>query len=157
MTLSTPHQNVIAKKKNTTLLEATKKLDSLIKNETWAFIEPPPSRCVISSKLVFRAKSIKIRCNPIRFKVKACIYYNDIFTSIITWSTLKRIIPLCNNIDLDYIVQNQIFLQRTKHIEAKYYFVQERIFTRKISFKYIVTKLQHVDIFTKKFGQYFNN
>lgn len=63
----------------------------------------------------------------------------------------------CNNIDLDYIVQNQIFLQRTKHIEANYYFVQERIFTRKISFKYIVTKLQHVDIFTKKFGQYFNN
>ena len=50
------------------------------------------------------------------------------------------------------IAENPIFHARTKHVEVHYYFIKEKVLEGHIEMKYIRTKDQIVDIFTKELG-----
>ena len=55
----------------------------------------------------------------------------------------------CDNIGATYLSANPIFHTRTKHIEVDYHFVRERVSEKQLQIKFISSKDQLADIFTK--------
>jgi histone deacetylase 1/2 len=55
----------------------------------------------------------------------------------------------CDNIGATYLSANPVFHARTKHIEVDYHFVRERVARRQLRIKFISSKDQLADIFTK--------
>ena len=55
----------------------------------------------------------------------------------------------CDNLGATYLSANPIFHARTKHIEIDYYFVRERVAAKLLDIKFISTKDQVADGFTK--------
>jgi histone deacetylase 1/2 len=55
----------------------------------------------------------------------------------------------CDNIGATYLSANPVFHARTKHIEVDYHFVRERVARRQLQIKFISSKDQLADIFTK--------
>jgi histone deacetylase 1/2 len=55
----------------------------------------------------------------------------------------------CDNLGANYLSANTVFNARTKHIEIDYYFVRERIASNNLAIKFISTKDQVADDFTK--------
>lgn len=55
----------------------------------------------------------------------------------------------CDNESAIKLVRNSMFHARTKHIETRYHFVQEKVLTQDIELLKIRTGDQVVDIFTK--------
>ena len=55
----------------------------------------------------------------------------------------------CDNLGATYLSANPIFHARTKHIEIDYHFVQERVASKNLEIKFISTKDQVADGFTK--------
>ena len=55
----------------------------------------------------------------------------------------------CDNIGATYLSANPVFHARTKHIEVDYHFVRERVSQKKLHIKFISSKDQLADIFTK--------
>jgi histone deacetylase 1/2 len=55
----------------------------------------------------------------------------------------------CDNIGATYLSANPVFHARTKHIEVDYHFVRERVSRRLLQIKFISSKDQLADIFTK--------
>ena len=56
---------------------------------------------------------------------------------------------LCDNIGATYLSANPVFHARTKHIEVDYHFVRERVSQKQLQIKFISSKDQLADIFTK--------
>jgi histone deacetylase 1/2 len=55
----------------------------------------------------------------------------------------------CDNIDVTYLSSNPVFHARTKHIKVHFHFVKERVTQKLIQIKFISSKDQLADIFTK--------
>lgn len=55
----------------------------------------------------------------------------------------------CDNVSALAIASNPIFHAHTKHVEVDYHFVRERVLCRDLQVKYIATRDQLSDIFTK--------
>jgi histone deacetylase 1/2 len=55
----------------------------------------------------------------------------------------------CDNIGATYLSANPVFHARTKHIEVDYHFVRERVSQKLLQIKFISSKDQLADIFTK--------
>jgi hypothetical protein len=59
----------------------------------------------------------------------------------------------CDNFGATYLSANTVFHARTKHIEIDYHFVRERVAERLLDVKFISTKDQVADGFTKTLGE----
>ena len=55
----------------------------------------------------------------------------------------------CDNVYASAITSNPFFHAPTKHMEVDFHFVQERVLRRDLQVKYIATRDQLADIFTK--------
>jgi hypothetical protein len=59
----------------------------------------------------------------------------------------------CDNLGVTYLSVNPVFHARTKHIEINFHFVRERVAERLLDIKFISTKDQVADGFTKTLGE----
>jgi hypothetical protein len=57
----------------------------------------------------------------------------------------------CDNIGATYLSSNSVFHAHKKHIEVDYHFVRERFVKKFLHIKFISSKDQLADIFTKPF------
>jgi histone deacetylase 1/2 len=55
----------------------------------------------------------------------------------------------CDNLGATYLSANPVFHARTKHIEIDFHFVRERVFKKQLQVRFISTKDQLADGFTK--------
>jgi hypothetical protein len=55
----------------------------------------------------------------------------------------------CDNIGATYLCSNPVFHTHTKHIEVDFHFVRERVAKKQLQIKFISSKDQVPNIFTK--------
>ena len=55
----------------------------------------------------------------------------------------------CDNTGAKALIDNPIFHSRTKHIEVDIHFIREKVANKVLEVRYVPTKLQKVDLFTK--------
>ena len=55
----------------------------------------------------------------------------------------------CDNIGATYLSSNPVFHARTKHIEVDYHFVREQVAQKLLQIKFVSSKDQLADVFTK--------
>lgn len=60
---------------------------------------------------------------------------------------------LRDNLSVVFMSQNPIFHKRAKHIYIDYHFIRELVLVGKLHTKFVPTKLQVADIFTKPLRQ----
>eukprot|EP00268_Persea_americana_P025822 TRINITY_DN25195_c0_g2_i1.p1 TRINITY_DN25195_c0_g2~~TRINITY_DN25195_c0_g2_i1.p1 ORF type:complete len:278 (+),score=33.22 TRINITY_DN25195_c0_g2_i1:2074-2907(+) len=61
----------------------------------------------------------------------------------------SRLILWCDNISASSLAANPVFHARTKHVEADYHFVREKVLQKTMEVRYVNTQDQLADIFTK--------
>jgi histone deacetylase 1/2 len=59
----------------------------------------------------------------------------------------------CDNMGAKYLSSNPVFHARTKHVEVDYHFVRDRVLQKRLEVRYISTKDQVADGFTKALTQ----
>lgn len=59
----------------------------------------------------------------------------------------------CDNLGATYLTMNPIFHGRTKHIEINYHFVRERVQRGQLQVRFVCSKDQVADVFTKRLSR----
>jgi hypothetical protein len=59
----------------------------------------------------------------------------------------------CDNMGARYLSSNPVFHGRTKHIEVDYHFVREQVMQKQLEVRFISTRDQIADGFTKALSQ----
>ena len=72
-----------------------------------------------------------------------------------TWinEVFKRTLPVtiyCDNQSAIALAKNDVFHQRTKHIDIRYHFIRQHVNEGRINIKWVDTKQQQADILTKR-------
>jgi len=62
---------------------------------------------------------------------------------------ISKVPLLCDNTSAINLTKNQIQHSRTKHVEIRHHFIRDHVNNGDCEMKFIETKLQHADIFTK--------
>jgi hypothetical protein len=62
-------------------------------------------------------------------------------------------IPWCDNLGATFLTGNPVFHARTKHIEIDFHFVREKVSAGALKVRFISTRDQIADIFTKALGK----
>jgi len=62
---------------------------------------------------------------------------------------ISKVPLLCDNTSAINLTKNQIQHSRTKHIEIRHHFIRDHVNNEDYEMKFIETKLQLADIFTK--------
>jgi hypothetical protein len=65
------------------------------------------------------------------------------------WSDLRESTLMCNNTNAISVAKNPVFHKRMKHLEVRHHFLRDHVENGDIEMRYIDTKRQLVDIFTK--------
>lgn len=55
----------------------------------------------------------------------------------------------CDNLGATFLASNPVFHARTKHIEIYFHFVREKVMSKELAVRFICSKDQLADIFTK--------
>jgi hypothetical protein len=58
----------------------------------------------------------------------------------------------CDNLEATYLCANPVFHARAKHIEIDFHFVREKVARRQLEIRFVSTKDQVADGFTKALG-----
>jgi hypothetical protein len=69
--------------------------------------------------------------------------------SVFCFSPSSITIIWCDDLGAIYLSANLIFHARTKHVEVDYHFVRARVAKREIQIRFISSKDQLADVFTK--------
>ena len=72
-----------------------------------------------------------------------------------TWinEVFKRTLPVtiyCDNQSAIALAKNDVFHQRTKHIDIRYHFIRQHVNEGRININWVDTKQQQADILTKR-------
>ena len=59
----------------------------------------------------------------------------------------------CDNLGAIYLSSNPVFHARTKHVDAQFHFVKEKLHSNEIALMYCNTSENAADIFTKPLGK----
>ena len=115
-------------------------MNSLYKNETWELVPKPKDKCLVGCKWIYKVKKGTSGNEPIRFKTrlvakgftqKEWVDYNEIFSLVVKYTTIKVMLALVAhfNWELEQLDVKTAFLHGD--FEEKIYRLRPRDFEDK--------------------------
>jgi hypothetical protein len=112
------------------------------------FLAPICCLGVLRNKTRFQNQALKLKTrvwlervlNLCGFQQLLSEFHVPIVSSLVLW---------CHNLGATFLASNPVFHTRTKHIEINYHFVRENVATKQLDVRFIFSKDELADLFTK--------